>query len=182
MRGQTTLDFAIGVAIFIAVVLFTFTFVPTVLEPFDVVAEDNPTMADRTADSLAHGQLGPADQPHLLEWHCTVEYFEGNPSPSDCNYQGQTLEERLDLGIGERANITITRDGGTTQLLCWSANPDSTPDSEPGLTNASSADCETGDTTLALGEDRPDSQNTAIASRRIVSLYGETVVLEVVLW
>jgi len=182
MRGQTTLDFAIGVSIFLAVVLFAFTFVPTVLEPFDVVAEENPTMADRTADNLAHGQLGGANQPNVLEWHCTVAFFEGQPSPTDCNYQGQTLTERLDLDIGQNANVSISRDGDAAQVLCWSADPDSTPNSEPGLTKASSADCETDDTTLALGDDRPDSQNTAITSRRVVSLYGETVVLEVVLW
>jgi len=182
MRGQTTLDFAIGVSIFISVVLFTFTFVPTVLEPFDVVAEDNPTMADRTADSLAHGQLGAADQPHVLEWHCTVAFFEGQSSPPDCSYQGQTPAERLNLDIGQDVNITITRNGNSSRVLCWSADPDSTPDNEPGLTNASSADCGVDDTRLALGEDRPSSQDTAITSRRVVSLYGETVVLEVVLW
>jgi hypothetical protein len=182
MRGQTTLDFAIGVSLFLAVVLFTFTFVPTVLEPFDVVAEDNPTMADRTADNLANGQLGAAAQPHALEWHCTVAFFAGDSSPSDCNYQGQTLDERLDLDIGQGANVTVARNGDISQLLCWSEDPDSTPDGEPGLTNASASDCESDDTTLAIGENRPEDQDTAIASRRVVSLYGETVVLEVVLW
>ena len=175
MRGQTTLDFAIGVSIFIAVVLFTFGFVPSVLDPFDVVAEDNPTLADRTADNLAHGQLGSADQPSVLDWYCTVEYFEGNPSPSECNYEGQTLEQRLNLGIGDEANITITQEGDLSGLLCWT---DDAGDGEPGLSTA----CTSGDSTLAIGEARPGSQETTIASRRVVSLYGETVVLEVVLW
>lgn len=182
MRAQTTLDFAIGVSIFIAVVLFTFTFVPTVLEPFSVVADDNPTVADRTADSLAHGQLGATDRPHLLEWHCTVAFFRGQSSPSDCSYQGQTLEERLNLGIGQDMNVSITRNGDISQLLCWSADPDSTPDGEPGLTDASSSDCRSGDTALALGDNRPSRQDTTIKSRRVVSLYGETVMLEVILW
>lgn len=179
MRGQTTLDFAIGISIFLAVVLFTFGFIPTVLDPFDVVAEDNPTLADRTADNLAHGQLGSADQPHVLDWYCTVEYFEGAPSPPECNYEGQTLGERLDLEIGEDANITITRGGNVSELLCWAADAG---DGEPGVVLGSSAACGPNDTTFAIGEDRPGSQETTITSRRVVSLYGETVVLEVMLW
>jgi hypothetical protein len=175
MRGQTTLDFAIGISIFLAVVLFTFAFVPTVLDPFDVVAEDNPTLADRTADNLAHGQLGSADQPHVLDEFCTINYFEGNPSPPECNYEGETLEERLDLEIGENANITVTRNGSVSELLCWTED---TGDGEPGLTTA----CGSGDTTLAIGDAQPGDQDTTIESRRVVSLYGETVVMEVVLW
>jgi len=179
MRGQTTLDFAIGVSIFLAVVFFTFGFVPSVLDPFDVTAEDSPTVADRTADNLAHGQLGSPDQPNVLDWYCTVEYFEGNPGPADCNYEGQTLEERLALGVGENANITITRDGSLSELLCWAPDADSTPDGEPGL----ETDCTGSDVTmLTIGDDRPGAQDTTISSRRVVSLYDETVVLEVVLW
>ncbi len=179
MRGQTTLDFAIGVSIFLAVVLFTFGFLPSVLDPFDVAAEDNPTVADRTADNLAHGQLGSPDQPNVLDWYCTVEYFEGNASPADCNYEGQILEERLALGVGDNANITITRNGSLSELLCWAPDADTTPDGEPGL----ETDCTgSGITMLAIGDERPGPQDTAIASRRVVSLYDQTVVLEVVLW
>ncbi len=179
MRGQTTLDFAIGVSIFLAVVLFTFGFLPSVLDPFDVAAEDNPTVADRTADNLAHGQLGSPDQPNVLDWYCTVEYFEGNASPADCNYEGQTLEERLALGVGDNANITITRNGSLSELLCWAPDADTTPDGEPGL----ETDCTgSGITMLAIGDERPGPQDTTIASRRVVSLYDQTVVLEVVLW
>ncbi len=179
MRGQTTLDFAIGVSIFLAVVLFTFGFLPSVLDPFDVAAEDNPTVADRTADNLAHGQLGSPDQPNVLDWYCTVEYFEGNASPAGCNYEGQTLEERLALEVGDNANITITRNGSLSELLCWAPDADTTPDGEPGL----ETDCTGNDVTmLAIGDERPGAQDTTIASRRVVSLYDQTVVLEVVLW
>ena len=177
MRGQTTLDFAIGVSIFLAVVFFTFGFLPGVLDPFDVAAEDNPTMADRTADNLAHGQLGSPDQPNVLDWYCTVEYFEGNASPANCSYEGQTLDERLALGVGGSANITITRNGSLSELLCWA--PDATSEGEPGL----ETDCTGNDVTmLAIGDDRPGAQDTTIASRRVVSLYDQPVILEVVLW
>lgn len=175
MRGQTTLDFAIGVSIFLAVVLFTFAFVPTVLDPFDVVAEDNPTLADRTADNLAHSQLGSAGQPNELNRYCTVRFFESGPSPPECNYDGQTLQERLGLDDVQDANISITRDGNVSEPLCWT---DSAADDEPGLTTA----CGSGDTTLTIGENRPGEQDTTITSRRVVSLYGETVVMEVMLW
>jgi hypothetical protein len=173
MRGQTTLDFAIGISIFIAVVLFTFGFVPSVLDPFDVAAEDNPTFADRTADNLAHSQLGSPEEPNVLDRHCTVAFFEGDPSPSGCNYDGTDLEERLDLDIGQDMNITISQDG--EQRLCWT---DDAGDGEPGLATS----CTSSDTPLTIGDDRPGEQDTTITSRRVVFLYGETVVLEVVLW
>ena len=179
MRGQTTLDFAIGVSVFLAVVLFTFAFIPSVLDPFDATTEDRPTVADRTADNLAHGQLGSPSQPNVLDWYCTVEYFEGNASPTDCGYEGQTLKERLALGVGDRANITITRNGSLSEMLCWASDADTTRDNEPGL----ETDCTGSDVTmLTIGEEQPGTQDTTIVSRRVVSLYDETVVLEVVLW
>lgn len=171
MRGQTTLDFAIGVSIFLAVVLFTFAFVPTVLDPFDVVAEENPVLADRTADNLAHGQLGTSEQPYVLDRYCTVTFF-ANESDPDCNYDGSTLAERLGIGSDQNANITITQDG--EQLLCWSDDAGG----EPGLTTA----CSDSDTTLAVGDERPTSEDTTITARRVVSLGGDPVELEVVLW
>lgn len=182
MRGQTTLDFAIGISIFLAVVLFTFGFIPTVLDPFDVVAEENPALVDRTADSLAHGQLGSAEQPHVLDRYCTVAFFGEDTPPDECNYDGETLEDRLNLGLGQNVNVTIaggSSPDGDPALQCWT---DDAGNSEPGLVDADGTECGSGDTVLAIGDDRPDDQDTTITSRRIVSLHGETVVLEVMLW
>jgi len=181
MRGQTTLDFAIGVSIFLAVVLFTFGFIPTVLDPFDVVAEENPALADRTADSLVHGQLGSAEQPHVLDRYCTVEFFTETDPPNECNYEGTTLEERLNLEIGQNVNVTITggssADGGPV-LQCWT---DDTGTGEPGLVAADECGG-SDDTVLAIGDDRPGNQDTTITARRAVALHGQTVVLEVMIW
>jgi len=184
MRGQTTLDFAIGVSIFLAVVLFTFGFIPTVLDPFDVVAEENPALADRTADNLAYGQLGSPEQPHVLDRHCTVEFFTAETPPGECNYEGETLEERLNLDIGQNVNITIMRGGsgdGTAELLCWAETTDT---GEPDLVTDDDSDCDPdgSDTVLAIGDRQPGNQDTTITSRRTVSLHGESVVLEVTLW
>jgi hypothetical protein len=178
MRGQTTLDFAIGISIFLAVVLFTFAFLPSVLDPFDVVAEENPTLADRTADDLAHGQLGSPEEPNILDRFCTVAFFETGPPPGECRYDGETLEERLGLGLGQNANVTLFQ---SEQRLCWT---DDAGDAEPGLVESDSADCDpsSGDTVLAVGDQRPGSTDTSITSRRVVTLYGETVVIEVMLW
>ena len=180
MRGQTTLDFAIGISIFLAVVLFTFAFLPSVLDPFDVVAEENPTLADRTADDIAHGQLGSPEEPNRLDRFCTVAFFETGPSPGECRYEGETLEDRLGLGLGQNANISVFQN---TQQLCWTADAGGS-NAEPGLVRSASTDCDpsSGDTVLAVGDRRPGSTDTTITSRRVVTLYGETVVLEVVVW
>lgn len=186
MRGQTTLDFAIGVSIFLAVVLFTFGFIPTVLDPFDVVAEENPALADRTADNLANGQLGSAEQPNIFDRYCTVEFFKQSDPPAECNYDGTTLEERLNLDIGQNVNVTIVggeQPGDELKVQCWTDSAGGT--GAPGLVNAGDADCDpdsSSDTVLAIGDERPDDQDTTITARRVASLYGETVVLEVVLW
>ncbi|WP_121742292.1 DUF7287 family protein [Natronorubrum halophilum] len=54
-RGQTTHDFVVGIGVFILAVAFVFSFLPTILTPFDSSVSGGQTaQADRIADRLVH--------------------------------------------------------------------------------------------------------------------------------
>lgn len=185
MRGQTTIDFAIGIAIFLGVMVFAFSFVPGILQPFELSGDEEPALSDRIANSLSQDMLGSAEQPHILDRYCTVAFFnDSNDASTDCNYEDEDIEELFNLRSFHNVNITLkgnTSAGGTeTQQLCWS--DESPPHSEPGLVERDDCDPGTGDVILAKGDEVRDGQGTTITARRVVLLDGESVTLEVVLW
>ena len=84
MRGQTTLDFAVGVSIFLVVVAFVVAFVPTMLEPFEQSAQEETAVADRLADQLATDLLAEnVSEPYVLDRECTVVFFESREDGND---------------------------------------------------------------------------------------------------
>lgn len=175
MRGQTTLDFAIGIAIFLGVMLFVFTFVPGILDPFELGGEEEPALSDRIANSLSQGMLGSPETPHILDRYCTVEFFKGN-SPSECNFEGGTLPDRFNLSGTQHVNVTLLGNvtGSGKHQLCWN-----TTESQLGETDDST--CGSNDIDLTMGGE-PPAQATTITARRVVTLYGESVTMKVVVW
>jgi len=75
MRGQTTLDFAVGAVIFISVVSFVFLFVASAVSPFIGNPQDNTVTANRVADELAGDQLGSPADPYVLDTFYTRAFF-----------------------------------------------------------------------------------------------------------
>jgi hypothetical protein len=185
MRGQTTIDFAIGIAIFLGVVVFAFSFVPGILQPFELSGEENPSLSDRTADALSQELLGSADQPYVLDRYCAVAFFNDlNDAASDCNYDSGSLSSILNLDSTHNINISVRGNvtaGGNAEQLCWT---DTSPASagEPGLVERSHAECTSDAVVLARGENVVDEGSGTITARRVVSLHGQSVTLEVVLW
>lgn len=186
-RGQTTLDFAIGVAVFLAVLLFAFTFVPGILSPFDLSGEEEPAVSNRIADSLAHDQFGSPETPHQLDRYCTVEFFNDsrNSPPPGCSYDSVDLVEQFDLSTTQRVNVTVTADlddSGDRTTLCW--EPEGSPvdldDESWGL--AERGDCTSDGIALEAGDDRPSGGQSTITARRVVFLHDRSVTLEVVVW
>lgn len=54
-RGQTTQDFAIGIGVFLLAIAFVFSFLPSVVTPFDSsVGGAETAQADRIADRIVH--------------------------------------------------------------------------------------------------------------------------------
>jgi hypothetical protein len=179
MRAQTTLDFAIGIAIFLGVLLFVFSFVPGILAPFELPDDEGPALSDRIGTSLSKGMLGSAEQPHVLDRVCTVEFFNGS-SPSECNYSGTTLEERFNLSSIQHVNVTLEGNvtGAGTQQLCWEGEKGDPSVVERGTCDESKAK----NVVLTAGDRAPQDRGTTITTRRVVSLDGESVTLRVVVW
>lgn len=167
-RGQTSLDFTIGISVFLAVLVFVFAFVPGLLSPFTTSSNDAPALADRTADRLAQGSVGNPDngalghpkEPYVLNGSNASAFFGNSTDPS----------ERLNLPPGRTLDVTIEGNltGGTeNEILCWDGS------------SLSETSCST---TLATGSTPPPDNDATVTSSRVVSIDGEDVNLVVVVW
>lgn len=75
MRGQTTIDFAIGISVFLVTVAFAFAFLPGVIAPFSEPGVADPATANRLADDLAADRLAAPDDPYRLDADDVEAYF-----------------------------------------------------------------------------------------------------------
>lgn len=184
MRGQTTLDFVIGIAVFLGVLVFAFSFVPGILQPFELTDDEEPSLSDRIANTLSQERLGSPAEPYVLDRYCTVHFFDESPgAPADCNYEDESLEEMFELRQTHNLNITlkgnVTPTGSGMEQLCWTE--EAPPHNESGLVELDDCDENNDDVVLARGEPVAEQGGT-ITARRVVSLHGESVMVEVVLW
>lgn len=105
-RGQTQIDFLIGMAVFLMAVGFVFSFVPTMIEPFDRTSGSDLMVADRSAAHLAESALGSdsdndaPQRPSVLNETTVSAFFE---SPD--------LRTELGLSTHTQANVTIVQNG-----------------------------------------------------------------------
>ena len=68
-RGQTTQDFIVGIGVFILAVAFVFSFLPTMLTPFDSSTSGGQTaQADRVADRVVHDLSTESETPNEISW------------------------------------------------------------------------------------------------------------------
>jgi hypothetical protein len=175
-RGQTTLDFAIGVSLFILVLLFVFTFIPGTLQPFTQGAQEETVASNRVADLLVKDLLVEDERAYVVDGHCTAVLLGGlSGSGTDCGFDGGTLAARLDLPDRQFVNVTIH--GNVTaapgdELLCWD-------DSAGEVVAASDSSC---DTVYTGGGNAPEDRGSTVTSRRIVSIEGVDAALEVRMW
>ncbi|SNR51141.1 DUF7287 family protein [Halorubrum vacuolatum] len=156
-RGQTVLDFAIGMSVFLLAVAFVFAFVPSLLEPFATNKGANTIIAERGAAHLTETSLSAGSAPGVLSTACTVGFFEGeDPSGEACGWthDADALEEEIGAGEFTSVNVTITRGGEVVSI---------------------------GRESLAGGDDPPPDASISTASR-IVDLNGETHRLTVRVW
>ena len=174
-KGQTTLDFAIGMSVFLAVLVFVFSFVPGLLEPFVAAKDEEPVVADRIAGRLSQGALGPPEKPYVLERTCAVNFFNQS-SPAGCSYDGTTLHDRLQLANRTNVNVTLAGNVSDTvsgsSYLCWN-------DSQETLKQVETNDC---DEALLTGSTPPEDNSATVTARRVVNLDDESVTMEVVVW
>lgn len=175
MRAQTTLDFAIGVTLFLTVMLFVFAFVPGIIEPFELSGEQDTVVSERLASRLSQSTLAEPGTPFVLDTICAVGFFDdGAPSPPSCDYDGSDVHERLRLAEHRGVNVSLegTLSGSEGELVCWD---------DPGerLVESSDGAC---DQVLASGGVPPAESEATVTSRRVVSLNRENLTLKVVVW
>jgi len=177
-RGQTTLDFTIGVTIFVVVLAGVFLFVPGTLQPFEEGGQENIVTVNRVADQLSEQSLvADPTTPYVLSGDCTEEFFGGPDAAGDCEYTGGSLQERVGYGDFQFANISIrgSVDGSDDiEQLCYDSSK------SPGSRLESGSDC-TGDTRLTVGSDIAGVESS-VTGRRVVELDSQTVFLVVRLW
>jgi hypothetical protein len=179
MRGQTTLDFATGISIFLFAMLFVFAFIPGVLTPFTTTAQEETVTANRVADLVATDIVTAPGQPYLLDGACTAALLNSSLNSSsalDCGFSGGDMRERLDLAQRQSVNITFrgSPDTGADEILCW----DNTSEQVVNASNATACDYTlTGQT----GTD-PSSGDSVVTARRIVSIDGTKASMEVRIW
>jgi hypothetical protein len=151
-RAQTTLDYAVGVGIFLLAIAWVVGTVPQIVQPFDD-AQDRPLVANRAADNLTGGALSQPGEQTVLNSTCVERFFE-NTSPGDCTYGTGPVSEAVGVGDDYDVNVTLLKDGSVASL--------------PG-----------GDATR--GEDVP-STGQVVAARRSVLVDGELHQLLVRVW
>lgn len=176
LRAQTTLDFTIGISVFLGVVLFILLFVPGILSPFTVSGQSETVTVDRTADYLGQDALGGPEEPYILDRSCTVAFFDRDnasvaPGTDDCRYENATLYEQLGFSEFKTINVTIVGNvtgGQELTQLYWDK-------SERDLTNKSGGNT----VRLSIGGDI-EQRRASTTATRVVTLHGEDVTMRVV--
>lgn len=110
-RGQTTLDFLVGVSIFLLTTGFVFGFVPQVTAPYQ--DQSRPIVAERVASDLADDRLATPGAPGVLDEACTDAFF-AQTAVGDCAFDpdDEALHEQLAVSRGYSVNVTLAeRDG-----------------------------------------------------------------------
>jgi hypothetical protein len=201
MRGQTTLDFAIGVSLFLIVVVYVLAFIPGMFAPFDRAQEAETVAVDRVASNLVEGQLADPSEPYRLHRDCTIAFFNDSAENtdgdgtysrgSDCGFRDVDLKPRIAIDDVRRVNVSIRGDvndvdGGEDddiEVLCFDANDDRIVD---GGDAASGNQCDPfggdGDVLLQAGEPIPEGSESVATARRVVHFRNETVAVEVRMW
>lgn len=192
MRGQTTLDFAIGIGVFLVAITFVFAFVPGMLQPFADRGPASTTLGNRVANQLAGGMLVEPGQAPVVDIECTLEFFRAVPTqgPSCPFNQSVTVSDQRGpafvdrIGVSDRHDLNVTIEGdydrdGTRHTLCWDEDADRVVEASDGACEPGTAD----DFLLHVGTGAPPTRSgTVVVARRIVSLAGRDATLEVRSW
>jgi hypothetical protein len=108
-RGQTTLDFAVAMSIFLVTVLFVLAYAPTMFDPFAGGSGTKLVVADRAATTLSADVLAVSTaEPGVLSAGCVAGFFDQSVGDDDCSTTANLdgLDETLSLD-GRNANVTI---------------------------------------------------------------------------
>ncbi|KAB1196615.1 MULTISPECIES: hypothetical protein [Haloferax] len=114
-RAQTTIDYAVGVGIFLLAIAWVIGTVPQIVQPFDD-AQDQPLVANRAADRLASDALSPPDEQTALATECVDGFFHNDTPPGDCEYDKEPIGDAIGVGGDYDVNVTLLHDGTVATL------------------------------------------------------------------
>jgi hypothetical protein len=169
MRGQTSIDFVVGMSVFLLTVAFVVAFLPGVFEPFTASGAGDTLASDRTASLLAEQLLADPANPTVVDSACAAEFFDvegdGAGGVASCQFttDAADLDAALGLGPGTTVNVTIEEGG---RILRIYENGTVHPD---------------GDIHLAAGPEPPEAESVVV-SRRVVLLDDSDRDLYVRVW
>lgn len=168
-RGQTTLDFVVGIGVFLLVMGFAAGFVPEMYASFD----DDPQrglVADRTADRLVASLVTDDETPSVVNETCASAFLRQHGSACGVD-TADPLHEQVGIGPRYRLNVSLQRDTG----------------SDPGLETlchdgSGVASCSGGGTPLAVGPAVPADRSSIDSARRLVFVDGRDATVVVTVW
>jgi hypothetical protein len=178
-RGQTNLDFAIGISLFLGVLIFIFLFVPGLLTPFTASAQTETVTADRAVDHLTKSVLGSPRSPYTLRTDCTVQFFDNGTA---CAFAPAPVAEQLGLDPAtQNVNVTVVGNASSTatarETLCW----DNSDDSLVAATACPNAGTNA-NVNLRRGQPVPADNEATVTALRVVWVNGEDVTVIVEVW
>lgn len=100
-RGQTSLDFLVGIGVFFIAVIFVVAFIPSMFAPFFGASASDAIVSDRIADHLVDDRL--VDDPHaapVLNSTAVAEFFNSCEGQLADDLPG-SAEHRLNITIGD---------------------------------------------------------------------------------
>ena len=184
-RGQTTLDFAVGMSTFLLVFAFVLTFIPGMIQPFSASDQEATVVADRVADQLSQGLLGDPGTPYVLNGTCTADFFD---DAAECSFSGNNVSERVGLsryGEGKpyRSQINVSVEGNLSDsdgsaVLCR----DDTNETIVERDNGSCDEGDPADVVLQDGATLPENRSSVVVARRAVSIDSRDATLLVRVW
>lgn len=168
-RGQTALDFVIGIGVFLITVAFVFGFVPGMIDPF-TQDHSRQVVADRAADAVLDDLSAAGVDPGTLDTACTVSMFT-RTGGTDCPFdvaEPVTRQVGVDDRYGLNATLGPATDASGSTVFCTDGT-----DIRP---------CGVGDTPLVVGDGPPTDRGTVVTASRTVVVDGRTAVLSVRTW
>lgn len=160
-RGQTTIDYSIGISIFLVVLSFTLLFVPSLISPFTESTQDQKVISNKVADTVSKSLLVESvSTPFVLDSECTEEFFDGDGSVASCTFDVAVDGDQWDLN-----DAVGVREGVFVQV---------TIEDSSGVVTHNGVD-------LEAGPDPGGITGVTIA-KRIVRLDGDTYTLFVRVW
>lgn len=166
VRGQSSIDFIVGLGVFFLTLSFVLVLIPDLLSPF--ATPEGPVVADRAAGTLS-GELLASGTLGALDETCTDEFFSG--SGTSCSFDaGDSTTAILGVSGTYSVNVTLTWNdsSGDRAIACYDG------------TNV--LDCSSGGDPLARGDPPPADARSVRTASRTVRVDGETLALTVRVW